>query len=306
MRYKITHTTTYNYSDTVPICHNEVHLTPRDGRGQSCHSHRLAISPHPATFDRRTDYFGNQLHHFSIIEGHKRLIVRAVSRVEVRPLAAPKPESTSAWEQVGTDVQTITSPVMLEALQFTLESPSITIPNSVREYVKPSFPAGRPILEGLVDLTTRIHRDFKYDPRATTVSTPVDEVFDIRRGVCQDFAHLQIAALRSLGIPARYVSGYLRTLPPPGRPRLVGADASHAWLSVFCGDAGWIDVDPTNDCLTSTDHITVAWGRDYIDVCPIRGVFIGGGNHSMKVSVDVLPLEPTARERRAAGRTPPK
>ncbi|OYW11667.1 MAG: hypothetical protein B7Z55_19015 [Planctomycetales bacterium 12-60-4] len=183
------------------------------------------------------------------------------------------------------------SPLTLEALQFTFDSPSVTAPAAVGQYAAESFPAGRPILEGVRHLTTRIHEDFKFDPRATTVSTPVVEVFEHRRGVCQDFAHLEIAALRSLGIPARYVSGYLRTIPPPGRPRLVGTDASHAWLSVYCGEAGWIDVDPTNDCIVSTDHITVAWGRDYSDVCPIKGVFVGGGTHQMTVSVDVQPLE---------------
>ncbi len=291
MRYKITHTTTYNYTETVPISHNEVRLTPRDGRGQTCLSHRLAIKPKPETFVRRFDYFGNPSHHFSILEGHKRLTVHAVSRVEVRPSTPPNPESTPPWEQLRDDVQRAANPLSLEALQFTFDSPSVTLPAAVRKYGEDSFPPGQTILMGVLDLTARIHEDFKFDPRATTVSTPVDEVMELRRGVCQDFAHLEIAALRSLGIPARYVSGYLRTSPPPGRPRLVGADASHAWLSVFCGDAGWIDVDPTNDCCASIDHITVAWGRDYNDVCPIKGVFIGGGTHRMTVSVDVLPLD---------------
>ncbi len=147
-----------------------------------------------------------------------------------------------------------------------------------------------------MDLTGRIFRDFKYDPRATTIQTPITEVFEKRHGVCQDFAHLQIGCLRSLGIPARYVSGYLRTIPPPGKPRLVGADASHAWLSAYCGEAGWIDVDPTNDALVSTDHITVAWGRDYNDVSPIQGVIVGGGEHKMQVSVDVAPVSQSETE----------
>lgn len=302
MRYKITHTTTYNYTETVPISHNEVRLTPRDGRGQTCLSHRLAIKPKPETLVRRADYFGNPSHHFSILEAHKRLCVHAVSRVEVRPSPLPAPDLTPSWEQIRDVVRRADNPLTLEALQFTFESPSVTLPAGLRGYGEESFPAGRPILAGVMDLTSRIHRDFKFDPRATTVSTPVDEVLELRRGVCQDFAHLEIAALRLLGIPARYVSGYLRTSPPPGRPRLVGADASHAWLSVYCGAAGWIDVDPTNDCYVSTDHITVAWGRDYNDVCPIKGVFIGGGTHRMTVSVDVLPLDvpPAKSSRRAA------
>lgn len=293
MRYRITHTTTYNYSDAVPICHNEVHLTPRDGRGQVCLSHRLAIRPKPTTLARRNDYFGNQCHYFSVQEGHKRLTVRAVSRVEVQPQTTPKPHETLPWEQVCESTRDVSSPIMLDALQYVYESPSIAIPPVAAEYAAVSFPAGIPILKGVLDLTTRIHREFAYDPKATTVSTAVDEIFALKRGVCQDFAHLQIAVLRSIGIPARYVSGYLRTIPAPGRPRLVGADASHAWLSVFCGPAGWIDVDPTNNCPCGTDHIAVAWGRDYSDVCPIKGVYIGGGAHRMSVSVDVLPLDAT-------------
>jgi transglutaminase-like putative cysteine protease len=153
-----------------------------------------------------------------------------------------------------------------------------------------SFVPGRPILAATLDLTDRIHREFRYDPTATTISTPLEEVLRLRRGVCQDFAHLQIGCLRSLGLAARYVSGYLLTMPPPGQPRLIGSDASHAWLSVYCGEAGWIEIDPTNNVIPGTSHITLAWGRDYSDVCPINGVFIGGGQHSMSVWVDVLPL----------------
>ncbi|MBI1344838.1 transglutaminase family protein [bacterium] len=294
MRYKITHTTTYSYTETVPICHNEVRLSPRDGRLQSCSNHRLAIKPKPEMCTRRGDYFGNGTHHFSILEGHKRLTVRAVSRVEVRQPQHPAPESTTPWESIRDLVQQASTPLTLDAYQFVFDSPSVALLAQTKEYAAESFPPQRPILEGVIDLTKRIHSDFQYDPKATTVTTPVDEVFDLRRGVCQDFAHLQISGLRGLGIPARYVSGYLRTIPPAGRPRLVGADASHAWLSVFCGEAGWIDVDPTNNCLVSTDHITVAWGRDYSDVCPIKGVFIGGGTHKMTVSVDVLPLDQPA------------
>jgi len=291
MRYKITHTTTYSYAETVPICHNEVRLTPRDGRLQTCTNHRLAIKPKPTACTRRNDYFGNGTHHFSILEGHKRLSVRVISRVEVRPPSYPEPAATRPWEEVRDLVRLAATPVALDALQFVYDSPSVTAIDAVGDYAARSFPPGRPILAAVRELTARIHADFAFDPKATTVSTPVDEVFELKRGVCQDFAHLQIAGLRTLGIPARYVSGYLRTIPPVGRPRLVGADASHAWLSVYCGDAGWIDLDPTNDCLVSTDHITVAWGRDYSDVCPIKGVFIGGGTHKMTVSVDVLPLD---------------
>jgi transglutaminase-like putative cysteine protease len=289
MRYKVTHTTVYIYTDTVPICHNEVRLTPRDTRSQRCGHHRLVIKPKPVAIHRRLDYFSNHCHAFEILEGHKRLSVTAVSRVTKEAPTAVDEAATPPWEVVRDRVQQDHSPPWLEALQFVFESPSITLTPSIREYAARSFPAGQPILLGVKDLTQRLHRDFKYDSKATTVSTPIDEVMDLKRGVCQDFAHLQIGCLRSLGLPARYVSGYLRTLPPPGRPRLIGADASHAWLSVFTGEQ-WVDFDPTNNCLPSTDHLTVAWGRDYADVSPIKGVFIGGGAHRMTVSVDVQPL----------------
>ncbi|HUQ70613.1 MAG TPA: transglutaminase family protein [Planctomycetaceae bacterium] len=293
MHYKITHTTTYLYSETVPVCHNEVHLTPREGRAQTCRHHRLAIKPRPTTLSKRIDFFGNQCHYFSILEGHKKLSVQAVSRVDVKPCTTPVVENSHPWEVVRDLVQRDLSPANIEALQHVFPSPSVSLPDSVRDYAAPCFSAGRPILSAVRELTSRIYRDFRYDPQATTISTPVQKVLELRRGVCQDFAHLGIAALRSLGLPARYVSGYLRTMPQPGRPRLIGADASHAWLSVYIGDGGWVDVDPTNDCFTGTDHITVAWGRDYTDVCPIKGVFIGGGSgdaHRMTVSVDVLPI----------------
>lgn len=287
--YRITHTTTYRYADAVPICHNEVHLTPRDTYWQSCNHFRLAIKPHPEAVGKRLDYFGNILHHFSIQESHRRLSVSAISRIDVRARELPSLSKSPAWEQVRDSFRRSLDASHLEAIQFNFDSPSVTASNRLLEYARPSFPAGRPILEAVQDLTKRIHTDFKYDPRATTVNTPLEEVLELRRGVCQDFAHLEIGCLRSLGLAARYVSGYLRTLPPPGKPRLIGADASHAWLSVFCEDWGWVDVDPTNDCFPSLDHITVAWGRDYTDVCPVNGVFVGGGTHTMTVSVDVEP-----------------
>jgi transglutaminase-like putative cysteine protease len=183
---------------------------------------------------------------------------------------------------------------LLEAAGYAFESPYVTIVAEAAALAAPSFPAGRPLLEAVADLTRRIHADFTYDQRATTVSTPVSEVLANRRGVCQDFAHLQIACLRALGLPARYVSGYLSTTPPPGKPRLVGADASHAWLAVYVPGAGWVEFDPTNDVIPDDKHIVVAWGRDFGDVTPLRGVVMGGGSHSLRVSVDVSPQdEPT-------------
>jgi len=299
MTYKITHTTTYTYGEAVPVCHNEVHLTPRETDRLACRQHRLSIKPHPDAVGKRHDYFGNLLHHFSIQESHRRLSVTSVSRVEIRPRPPLSFEQSPAWESVRDGLRGEMSPARLEAMQFVLDSPSIALPPGLREYAEPSFPADRPILAAVRDLTDRIHADFKFDSRATTVNTPLEDVLELRRGVCQDFAHLQIGCLRSLGLAARYVSGYLRTIPPPGKPRLGGADASHAWLSVFCDDLGWIDVDPTNNCFPSTDHITVAWGRDYTDVCPIKGVFVGGGSHTMAVSVDVEPLNGSTRSQEA-------
>lgn len=288
--YKIIHATTYYYGDTVPVCHNEVYLTPRDSFWQVCRHFKLSIKPHPDVVTRRTDYFGNILHTFSIQEGHRRLGITATSRVDVQSRDQPPVENSPPWESIRDSFQAPLDPAGLDALQFLLDSPSVVRSADLRDYATPSFPSGRPLLEAVGDLTARIHTDFKYDPRATTVNTPLEEVLELRRGVCQDFAHLEIGCLRSLGLPARYVSGYLRTIPPPGKPRLVGADASHAWLSVYCRDWGWVDTDPTNNCYTNMDHITVAWGRDYTDVCPIKGVFVGGGSHTMSVSVDVEPL----------------
>ncbi|HZN32321.1 MAG TPA: transglutaminase family protein [Pirellulaceae bacterium] len=291
MKYKITHTTIYNYTEAVPICHNEVHLTPREHKRQSCLSHRLRIRPEPARIDTRIDAFGNHAGWFSIQEGHERLSVTAHSQVQVAEPDVPAPSTTPPWEEIRDRFALGQPPWWVEARQFVYASPHVPISEQLRAYAQPSFPAGQPWLAGLLDLTRRINQEFHYDPAATTVNTPVAKVLKDRRGVCQDFAHLQIACVRSLGLPARYVSGYLLTTPPPGQPRLVGADASHAWVSAFCPEVGWIDFDPTNNQIPSTRHVTLAWGRDYSDVCPIKGVLVGGGQHRMRVAVDVVPLE---------------
>lgn len=290
MKYKVAHRTIYEYSDSVPLCQNEAHLTPRNSAGQTCRYHRLIIRPAPASVSRRMDYFGNLVHYFAIQEGHRRLMISAISKVEVHPRPLPNPTETPPWEEVRDQLAADTSAEGLEIFQFRFDSPMVAAADEYAEYAAPSFPPGRPILACFLDLTSRIHRDFTYDPTATTVLTPLNEVFALRRGVCQDLAHVEIACVRSLGLAARYVSGYLRTRPPEGMPPLVGADASHAWISVYCGSAGWIDADPTNDLLPSSEHIVVAWGRDYSDVSPINGLFIGGGQHAMSVGVTVMPL----------------
>jgi transglutaminase-like putative cysteine protease len=290
MKYKVTHTTIYDYSDAVPICHNEIRLWPRDHRRQTCLQHRLRIRPEPAHTDHRTDYFGNHAGQFAIELPHNRLTVTAVSQVQVLPPDVPAPSSTPPWEDIRDRFAIGQPPWWLEARQFVLDSPYVHASKALRDLAEPSFPAGRPWLEAILDLTRRIYTEFKYDSTATNVNTSLDTVLRIRRGVCQDFAHLQIGCLRSMGLPARYVSGYLLTQPPPGQQRLVGADASHAWVAAFSPESGWIDFDPTNNVIPGTGHVTLAWGRDYGDVCPIKGVLVGGGQHRMRVAVDVAPM----------------
>jgi transglutaminase-like putative cysteine protease len=291
MRYKVSHTTVYSYDETVPICHNEVRLAPRNLPRQRCLSNRLLVKPQPASIQRRLDYFGNDVSFFAIEEGHQKLTVTALSKVQVDASPPFDAASTAPWEQVRDSLAADRTPAGLEAYQHVFDSLHVQTSGELASYAAPSFTPGRPCLEAVLDLTRRIHVDFAFDRAATSVSTSIDEVLRLRRGVCQDFAHLEIGCLRSIGLAARYVSGYLLTAPPVGQPRLVGTDASHAWLSVYCGVAGWVDVDPTNDAIPSTRHVLLAWGRDYSDVCPIKGVFIGGGGHRMTVSVDVLPLE---------------
>jgi transglutaminase-like putative cysteine protease len=290
MNYRITHTTTYQYGDAVPVCHNQIRLSPRDSRWTQCVSHKLTIRPTPTTTAQRQDWFGNTVHAFSIDAGHRRLSVTASSRVTASQPDLCDPDSTPAWEEIANGVREQSIAGWFDVSEFTFDSPRVISSDVFRDFAAESFPPGRPILAGAVDLSSRIHEGFDYDASATDVTTSPEESLKLKRGVCQDFAHVALAALRSLGVPARYVSGYLRTVPPEGQPRLVGADQSHAWLSVWCGDAGWIDLDPTNDCLCSVDHIPIAWGRDYADVTPISGVFLGGGHHKLEVAVDVEPV----------------
>jgi len=287
--FEITHTTLYRYTAPVAVSHNLLRLAPRHLPCQHALSHALEISPLPASTHLRTDYFGNEVMFASIAEPHHELRVTARNRVALAPSPIPDPSETLPWETVGVICRSDHSQNVMEAAEFTFASPHIPVSSPYAAYAEPSFVPQRPLLEAVMDLTARIHRDFAFDPTATTIATPLDTVLQLRRGVCQDFAHFEIACLRALGLPARYVSGYLETLPAPGQAKLVGVDASHAWISIFCPGIGWIDVDPTNNLLPSMQHITVAWGRDYADVCPIRGVVSGGGEApSLEVSVDVL------------------
>lgn len=290
MKYRVTHKTSYEGHESVSIGHNQAWLEFRPLDRQQVESFQLKIDPEPSTMTRRIDSFGNPVHMFSFNEGYQRLDVIATTVVTVRDVEVPRNLPTASWENVVAALRRHATDADRDALEFAFPSHRITSNPEMREYAATSFQPGRHVVESLQDLTSRIHKDFVFDPRATTVNTPVAEVFKQRRGVCQDFAHLQVAMLRSLGLPAKYISGYLRTIPPTGQARLVGADASHAWLSVYCGSGEWLDVDPTNDAFCSSDHMTLAWGRDYSDVPPLTGVFVGGGQHRLIVNVDVMPL----------------
>jgi transglutaminase-like putative cysteine protease len=237
------------------------------------------------------DYFGNELKFFIVQEPHQQLVIEARSEVSIDEGPKPWPKQSPSWEEVSRFVPNDCTPDSLTAYQFVFESPRIRPSNQLAAYARTSFKPGRPLAEGLLDLTARIHGDFRFDSKATNVRTPTEEVLRKKRGVCQDFAHLQIACLRSLNLPARYVSGYLRTYPKHGAPRLTGSNVSHAWVSAYCPGAGWLDVDPTNNVVPSVNHVTLAWGRDYGDVSPLRGLILGGRDHTLKVSVRVDPIE---------------
>ena len=290
MNYSITHRTLYEYAAPVTVSHHVTRLEPRATNAQECTAFTLKIFPEPTLSKARTDYFGNRLCFFAIQEVHSKLEIITHSRVTVNARPPLAPEATPAWEDVAQFFRDPVSPEVVEPYQFVFDSPQIRASQDLAGYAAESFGKSTPLLAGAADLTRRIFKDFKYDPKATTVATPLEEVWKKRRGVCQDFAHLGIAFLRSIGLPARYVSGYLRTRPPEGKPRLVGADASHAWFAIFCPGAGWVDFDPTNDVQPSEEHITVAYGRDFGDVSPMAGILTGGGEHEVKVSVDVNPL----------------
>lgn len=289
IKYKVSHTTTYEYDAPVAVCQNVVYLTPRSTPFQNCTFHRLKVRPTPVSPHRRTDYFGNTASLFSLSTGHRRLQIAAHSTIELLERSFPLDPTKLPWEKIRDGLPLNRSEDGLADYQFCFASPRVPLLADLADYGRQSFPPGRPIVEALRDLTHRINTEFTYDPNATTVNTPVAEAFEKRHGVCQDLAHVMIGCLRPLGLACRYVSGYLRTHQPEGQPRLVGADASHAWLSLYCGEAGWVDADPTNDILPSTEHITVAWGRDFSDVCPVSGMFVGGGSHRLSVAVDVAP-----------------
>ncbi len=287
MTYNIIHQTLYEYAAPVAVSHHVTRLEPRDTAQQKRERFALKIFPEPDLRRARSDYFGNALCFFSIQEAHDQLEVVTHSRVTLNHIEPAGGESSLAWEQAAAMFHDPVSPELVGPYQFLFDSPQVRASMEMADYARESFQDGIPLLAGTRDLTRRIFEDFKYDSKATTVATPTEQVWRERRGVCQDFAHLAIACLRSLGLPSRYVSGYLRTRPAPGKVRLVGADASHAWFSIYSHGVGWVDFDPTNNLQPSGEHITVAVGRDFGDVSPVAGILTGGGDHEVKVSVDV-------------------
>ena len=290
MNYRITHRTVYQYAAPVTVSQHAARLKPRATATQERKDFQLRIEPEPGVRTMRTDYFGNRVCFFSIQGLHSRLEIVATSHVTVREVTPPTPGLSMPWEAAAELFSDPVSVELIEPYQFVADSPMVRALPKLADFARESFPADVPLLTGVLDLNRRIHREFKFDPVATTVATPLEEVWQTRRGVCQDFAHLGTAMLRSLGLPARYVSGYLRTHPPAGRARLVGADASHAWFAVYCPNHGWVDFDPTNDVMPGPEHVTVAYGRDFSDVSPVSGIITGGGSHTVKVAVDVEPL----------------
>jgi transglutaminase-like putative cysteine protease len=288
--YQVEHKTRYVYETAVSTSHHIACLEPRELPYQHLQSFELSIDPMPARLVRRVDYFGNVRHQFQLLGPHDQLTVTAAGVIDLYPRRARAIGGIGPWESAREWFRDPPRDAMLDVPQYLGPSPQVVIDREIEGFARESFLPGRTVYDGAIELMHRIHSGFTFDPTATTPSTPVANVLAERRGVCQDFAHFQIACLRSLGLAARYVSGYLRTEPPPGQPRQAGADASHAWVSVFVPGMGWVDLDPTNDTVVDQGHVTIGWGRDYSDVTPLRGVLLGGARHRLLVGVSVIPL----------------
>ncbi len=289
-RYRVSHETRYRYFPAVSSARQLAHLTPRATEWQIVQSHRLNILPPPAEYEESQDFFGNRITRFALEGSFDSQSVFAESVVEVLPHAPAPAAPAPDWRQVRSACAEGNALLRFELAQFSASSWMAPALPEAADYAMASLQGGGSWLERLLSLSQRIQADFAFDPAATTVATPVLEVLALKRGVCQDFAHLMISCLRSVGLPARYVSGYVLTHPPAGQLRLIGADASHAWVSAYCAELGWVDFDPTNGKLADTEYITLAWGRDFSDVTPLRGVVLGSGSHELEVSVTVLPL----------------
>jgi transglutaminase-like putative cysteine protease len=294
MTFRVVHRTEYRYDRDVFSTYGEARLHPREAPGQQCYSTTLSVDPFPEEYRVRRDFFGNRVAHYSVLEPHTVLVVTASSVVDVGGRQTVLPlVGDRAWDEVRDTVRLGADPEVLDARQYLLPSPAAPVSNGAEDYVATSFAPGRGLLDVLGELATRIHDDFDYLPGSTDVNTTVDELLQRRTGVCQDYAHLAIVGLRAHGLPARYVSGYLETAPPAGMERRQGADVSHAWLSVYVPSVGWVDLDPTNDQFVDDRYVTVAWGRDYSDVPPLKGViFTESEHHELDVTVDVIELPP--------------
>ncbi len=290
-RYRVVHETSYAYQSTVTLSQQYVHMTPRSFAYQQTESHQIWSDPAEENGVEGKDYFGNSTKHIAITHPHNRLSVHAESTVVLTARHdLEQIKGALPWEVLRDAMPLDQRPAALEACRYLYASPHVTCSAELADYARISYTQGRPLLDAALDLTHRIFDDFEFDDTATEISTPLEQVLEGRRGVCQDFAHLMIGCLRSLGLPIRYVSGYILTHPPEGQARLIGADASHAWVSVYCPSLGWVDFDPTNRCLVQCDHITLGWGRDFSDVTPMRGIVLGGGEQALEVQVTVTPL----------------
>lgn len=291
MRYHVVHETSYGYQSTVTLSQQYLHMTPRSFAYQQIESHQIWSDPVEDNMVQGTDYFGNSTRHIAITSPHNTLLMHAESTVILNArYDLEQIKETLPWETLRDSISQDQHPAALEACRYLYASPHVTCSVELEDYARISFTQNRPLLDAALELTHRIFDDFEFDDQATEISTPLEQVLKGRRGVCQDFAHLMIGCLRVLGLPIRYVSGYILTHPPAGQPRLIGSDASHAWVSVFCPNLGWVDFDPTNRCLVQCDHITLGWGRDFSDVTPMRGMVLGGGEQVLEVHVTVTPM----------------
>jgi len=307
MEYLVRHRTTYRYLQDVSHSWHMAHLRPRATPLQAVHDSSISLSLEPASRVAREDYFQNLCEWFSIDQPHTHLEILAQSRVTVQPAPLRASRDSLTWEEVKLRLENPKDEEERDAVQYLFDSPMTKFHSDIAAYGAVSFPPSRPVLAGAIELMNRIHQDFRYDTTVTDVTTPVDRVFEIRAGVCQDLAHVGIAAMRAVGLPARYVSGYLLTQPPPGKARLLGADASHAWFSVWAPPFGWVDLDPTNDVLAGESHVTASWGRDYGDVAPVAGIILGGHDHVVEVGVDVIPVDQALPELpNIAPKSPPR
>jgi transglutaminase-like putative cysteine protease len=301
-RFHVLHETRYEYAATVSLSQKLLHLTPRSFQFQQCESHSIMLNPMDSERTQGVDFFGNQTSYCVVTEPHQSLLVRAESVLTLYPRPGQELLANSVpWEAVRDGIHLLTNPARLEVIKYLYTSTHITYSEELAAFARVSFKPGRSVLESAFDLTRRIYSEFLFDSQATEISTPLSELLEIKRGVCQDFAHLMIGCLRAIGLACRYVSGYILTRPAPGKLRLIGADASHAWVSVYCPSIGWVDFDPTNCCMVTMEHVTLGWGRDFSDVSIIRGVMLGGGAQTLKVNVTMTELDvlsPTSNQNR--------